>query len=124
MSSSSVSMAGGRGCGGRRGQVSNEEAPHRDRNVQDVMIEDLQRQVAELAQHLAAQEVGNREMENSDFDSTFDNLYHNPAPYWEQRGRDEEFVNEDFQEDEFVDEEFIHGDVHDDVEHEDVEDPS
>jgi hypothetical protein len=47
-SSSSVSMAGG-----RRGQVSNEEAPHRDRNVQDVMIEDLQRQVAELVQRLA-----------------------------------------------------------------------
>jgi hypothetical protein len=35
-SSSSVSMAGG-----RRGQVPNEEAPHRDRNVQDMMIEDL-----------------------------------------------------------------------------------
>jgi hypothetical protein len=36
-------------AGGRRGQVSNEETLHRDRNVQDVMIEDLQRQVAELA---------------------------------------------------------------------------
>jgi hypothetical protein len=75
-------MAGGRG---RRGQVPNEEAPHHDRNVQDVMIEDLQRQVADLAQRLAAQEVGNREM-NSDSDSTFDNPYHNPAPYREQRG--------------------------------------
>jgi hypothetical protein len=117
-SSSSVSMAGG--CG----QVPNEEAPHRDRNVQDVMIENLQRQVAELAQRLAAQEVGNLEMENSNSDSTFENLYHNPAPYWEHRGRDEEFVDEEFQEDEFVDEEFIHEDVHDDVEHEDVEDPS
>jgi hypothetical protein len=113
-SSSSVSMAGG-----RRGQVPNEEAPHRDRNVQDVMIEDLQRQVAELAQLLAAQEVGNREMENSDSDSTFNNPYHNPAPYREQLGRDEEFVDEEFQKDEFVDAEFIHGDVH-----EDVEDPS
>jgi hypothetical protein len=124
MSSSSVSMAGGRDRGGRRGQVPNEEAPHHDRNVQDVMIEGLQRQVAELTQRLAAQEVGNRETENSDSDSTFDNPYHNPAPYREQRGRDEEFVDEEFQEDEFVDEEFIHGDVHDDVEHEDVEDPS
>jgi hypothetical protein len=74
-SSSSISMVGG------RGQVPNEEAPHHDRNVQDVMIEDLQRQVAELAQCLAAQEVGNREMENSDSDSTFDNPYHNPSPY-------------------------------------------
>jgi len=92
-SSSSVSMAGGRG--GRCGQVPNEEAPHRDRNVQDVMIEDLQRQVAELTQHLAAQEVSNREI-NSDSDSTFDNPYHNPAPYREQRGRDEEFVDEEF----------------------------
>jgi len=82
-SSSSVSMAGGRSCGGRRGQVPNEEGPHRDRNIQDVMIEDLQRQVAELTQGLAAQEVGNREMENSDSDSTFDNQYHNPAPYRE-----------------------------------------
>jgi len=123
--SSSVSMVGGRGRGGRRGQVPNEEALHRDRNVQDMMIEDLQRQVAELAQSLAVQEFGNREMENSDSDSTFDNLYHNPAPYRQQCGRDEEeFVDEEFQEDEFVDEEFIHGDVHDDVEHEDVEDPS
>jgi hypothetical protein len=42
-------MAGGRGHGGHHGQVPNEEAPHRDCNVQDVMIEDLQRQVAELA---------------------------------------------------------------------------
>jgi hypothetical protein len=112
-------------AGGRCGQLPNEEAPHRDRNVQDVMIEDLQRQVAELAQRLAVQKFGNREMENSDSDSTFDNPYHNHAPYQEQCGRDEEeFVDEVFQEDEFVDEEFIHGDVHDDVEHEDVEDPS
>jgi hypothetical protein len=90
-------MVGGRGRGGRRGQVPNEEAPHRDRNIQDVMIENLQRQVAELAQRLAAQEVGNREMENSDSDSTFDNPYHNLAPYREQCGQDEEeFVDEEF----------------------------
>jgi hypothetical protein len=44
-SSLSVSMARGRG-----GQVPNEKALHRDHNVQDVMIEDLQRQVAELTQ--------------------------------------------------------------------------
>jgi uncharacterized protein (DUF2461 family) len=53
-SSSLVSMAGGRG---HRGQVPNEEALHRDRNIQDVMIEDLQRQVAELTQRLAAQNM-------------------------------------------------------------------
>ena len=44
-------MAGGRGCG-RRGQVLNEEVPYHERNVQDVMIEDLERQVAELTQRL------------------------------------------------------------------------
>jgi hypothetical protein len=52
------------------------------------MIEDLQRQVAELTQRLAAQEVGNCEMENSNSDSTFDNPYHIPAPYQEHRGRE------------------------------------
>ena len=40
-------MAGGRGHG-YRGQVLNEEVLHYDRSVQDVMIEDLQRQVVEL----------------------------------------------------------------------------
>jgi hypothetical protein len=34
-------MASGCGHGGCRGQVPNEEALHRDCNVQDVMIEDL-----------------------------------------------------------------------------------
>ncbi|KAE8729833.1 hypothetical protein F3Y22_tig00003151pilonHSYRG00058 [Hibiscus syriacus] len=45
-------MAEGRGRG-RREQVSNEEAQHRDHSVQDAMIADLQRQVAELTQRLA-----------------------------------------------------------------------
>lgn len=73
-------MAGGRDRG-RRGQVLNEEVPHRDRSIHDVMIEDLQRQVAELTQRLAAQEFGNRGMEDhdSDSDSIFMNLYHNHA---------------------------------------------
>jgi hypothetical protein len=42
------------GHGGHRGQVPSEEVRHCDRNVQDVMIEDLQRQVVELTQRLAA----------------------------------------------------------------------
>jgi hypothetical protein len=43
------------GCGhGWRGQVSNEEVPYHERSVQDVMIEDLQRQVAELTHRLAS----------------------------------------------------------------------
>lgn len=43
-------------CGRSRGrdQVLIEEVPHRDYNVQDVMIEDLQRQVAELTLRLKA----------------------------------------------------------------------
>ncbi|KAE8676344.1 putative CCCH-type zinc finger family protein [Hibiscus syriacus] len=52
-------MAGGRGRG-RREQVPNEEAQRRDRSVQDVMIADLQRQVAELTQCLAAQDFEDR----------------------------------------------------------------
>ena len=79
-------MAGGHGRGGRRGQVPTEEVPHRDRSTQDVMIEDLQRQVTELTQCLAAQEVSNHEAEDSDTDSTFDNPYHNRLR--EHRGRE------------------------------------
>jgi hypothetical protein len=69
-------MTGGCGfCWG--GLVSNEEASYHERSLQDVMIEDLQRQVAELNQRLAAQ---NMEMycdidgHNSEFN--FENLYH------------------------------------------------
>jgi molybdopterin-guanine dinucleotide biosynthesis protein A len=47
-------MAGGRG---QRGQVPKEEVPYHEHNIQDVMIEDLQRQVAELTQRLAAQSL-------------------------------------------------------------------
>ncbi|XP_022875589.1 uncharacterized protein LOC111394033 [Olea europaea var. sylvestris] len=57
-------MVGGRGRG-RRGQVPIEEVQHRDRNVQDVTIEDLQRQVAELTQRLAEQEFGNHDLKRS-----------------------------------------------------------
>jgi hypothetical protein len=60
----------------------------RMRKLRTVMIEDLQRQVVELTQHLAVQEVGNREIENSDSNSTFDNPYHNHAPNRGHRGRE------------------------------------
>jgi hypothetical protein len=124
-SSSSVFMAGGRGRGGRRGQVPNEEALHHNRNVQDVMIEDLHMQVAELTQRLAAQNMDTKcDIDGYNSESNFENPYHNPVLVREQCGRDEEFVDEEFQEDEFVDDEFKHRDVHDDIEHEDVEDPS
>jgi hypothetical protein len=76
-------MAGGHG---QRGQVSNEEVPYHACSVQDVMIEDLQRQVAELTQRLATQ---NLEM-YSDVDgrnskSNFENPYHKPVLVREQR---------------------------------------
>ncbi|KAE8696147.1 putative CCCH-type zinc finger family protein [Hibiscus syriacus] len=90
---SPVSMAGGRGRG-RREQVPNEEAQRRDRSVQDVMIADLQRQVAELTQRLAAQDLEDREASDHDTNSTFENPYHNRAGFRgagfrEHRGREE-----------------------------------
>ena len=46
-------MAGGHGFG-RRGQVPHEEVLYHERNVRDVTIEDLERQVVELTQCLEA----------------------------------------------------------------------
>ncbi|KAE8694063.1 putative Quercetin 3-O-methyltransferase 1 [Hibiscus syriacus] len=79
-------MAGGRG---RREQVPNEEAQRRYRNVQDVMIADLQRQVAELTQRLAAQDFEDRDASDQDTNSAFENPYHNRALFREHRGREE-----------------------------------
>jgi hypothetical protein len=47
-------MTGDRVRGWSR-QVLNEEVTYHEHSVQDIMIEDLQRQVAELTQRLAAQ---------------------------------------------------------------------
>ncbi|KAG2675553.1 hypothetical protein I3760_12G009300 [Carya illinoinensis] len=87
-------MAGGRG---RRGQVSNVEAQHRDRSVQDVMIEDLQRQVTELTQRLVAQDFKDCEASDHDSNSTFENPYHNRALFREHRRREERHGDLDFQ---------------------------
>ncbi|GAB2212014.1 hypothetical protein Droror1_Dr00025357 [Drosera rotundifolia] len=46
------SMAGGRGGHGRRGQALNEEAPNLDPAVYEVIVTDLQKQVAELTRLL------------------------------------------------------------------------
>ncbi|KAE8715853.1 putative Quercetin 3-O-methyltransferase 1 [Hibiscus syriacus] len=81
-----VSMAGGRG---RREKVPNEEAQRRDRNVQDVMIANLQRQVVELTQRLAAQDFEDREASDHDTNSAFENPYHNRALFREHRGQEE-----------------------------------
>jgi len=86
------------GCDcGRCGQVPNEEVPYHEHNVQDVMIEDLQRQVAELTQRLAAQ---NMEMhcniDNCNLDFNCENLYHNFVLGREQHGQDEQYRDLDF----------------------------
>jgi prephenate dehydrogenase len=80
---------------GWRGQVPNEKVPYHECNVQDIMIEDLQKQVVELIQHLAAQNMEMyRDIDDCNSESNFENLYHNPVLVQEQRGRDEEFVDE------------------------------
>ncbi|XP_068638533.1 uncharacterized protein [Aristolochia californica] len=72
---------------GRRGQHQNEEAPFRGRNLQNVVIEDLQRQVAELTQRLAAQDFGDREMGSHDSDTSFENPYRNQPRFGGHRGQ-------------------------------------
>lgn len=79
-------LMAGRGRG-RRGQVPDEEVPYRDRNVQDVLVEDLQRQVAELTQRLVAQDFGN--VEGHESDSSFENPYHHRVRGREHRGRED-----------------------------------
>jgi hypothetical protein len=68
----------------------NEDVPYHERNVQDVMIEDLQRQVAELIEHLAMQNLEmHHDIDGHDSESNFKNLYHNPILVREQCGQDE-----------------------------------
>ena len=80
-------MIGGHG---RHGQVPKEEVPYHEGNIQDVMIENLQRQIAELTKRLAAQ---NFEMycdiNGHNSYSNFENPYHKPVLVQEQRVRDE-----------------------------------
>lgn len=79
-------MVGGRGRG-HCGQVLIEKVPHHDHNFQDVMIEDLWRQVVKLTQRLVEQDFDNHEVEGHDFDASLENSYHNHAWDWEYRGR-------------------------------------
>ncbi|XP_022858917.1 uncharacterized protein LOC111379712 [Olea europaea var. sylvestris] len=69
------------------------EVPHRDRNIQDVTIEDLHRQVAELTQRLAEQEFSNHDVEGHDFDTSFENPYHHRARVWEHREQNDRHVD-------------------------------
>jgi hypothetical protein len=68
-------MIGDRGRGWRK-QVPNEGFPYHERNVQYVMIKDLQRQVAELTQRLTAQNMEmNCDIDGRNSKSNFENLY-------------------------------------------------
>jgi hypothetical protein len=70
-------MTGDRGW---RGQVPNKEVSYHERNVQDVMIGDFQRQIAELTQLLAAQNMlMYRDIDDHNSESNFENPYHNPG---------------------------------------------
>ncbi|KAJ0981854.1 hypothetical protein J5N97_010109 [Dioscorea zingiberensis] len=53
------------------------------------MNEDLQRQVAELTQRLAARDLGDREVSDHDFESTFVNPYSQRGQSREHRAREE-----------------------------------
>lgn len=76
---------------GRCEQIPNEKVPNHERSIQDMMIEDLQRQVAELTRHLTTQNLYDREMDDRDSESSFENPYHNSVLRQEQRGQDERY---------------------------------
>jgi hypothetical protein len=69
------------------GHVPNEEVPYHKRDVQDVTIKNLQRQVAKLTQRLAVQNLER----DRDSDSSFENPYHNPVLDREQCGREHRY---------------------------------
>jgi hypothetical protein len=76
-------------CLGWHGQVPNEEVvPYYERNIQDVMIEDLEMWVAQLTRRLAVQ---NWELYHNidchDSQSNFKNPYNNPVVVGEWRCR-------------------------------------
>jgi len=69
-------MTGDRGW---RVQVPNGKVPYHECIIQEVMIEDLQKQVVELTQRLAAQNMEMyHDIDGRDSKSNFENLYHNP----------------------------------------------
>ena len=80
-------MAGDRGRG-RHGLIPVKEVQHHDRNLQEKIMADVQRQVTELTQSLAAQNFEKQETTGHDSDSTFDNPYHNRVNFREGHGRE------------------------------------
>ncbi len=78
-------MTSGRSRGWHR-QVLNEEVPYHESNIQDMMIEDLQRQVMQLIPRLAMRNMElHCDIDNRDLESNFENLYHNHVIVQEQR---------------------------------------
>ena len=74
---------------GQRGQVPNEKVPYHERSIEDMMIEDLQRQVVELTQRLVAQYLEMYcDIDDHNSKSNFKNLYHKLVLFREQRVRD------------------------------------
>jgi hypothetical protein len=69
--------------------VLNEEVSYHERSVQNVIVEDLQRQVAKSTQHLAGQNMEkNCDIDGHNSESNFEKPYHNPVLFQEQHGRD------------------------------------
>ncbi|GAB2217525.1 hypothetical protein Drorol1_Dr00000722 [Drosera rotundifolia] len=84
-------MAGG--CG-RRGKAQNEEAPNQDRVVHEVIVADLQKQVADSTCQMAKAKY--REWSLSDSDSSFENQHHSPIRFREGRERGFPYGGYDF----------------------------
>jgi hypothetical protein len=74
---SSVFMTGGR-CRSWHGHVPNEEVSYNEHSVQNMIVEDLQKLIAELTQRLAVQNIEMyRDIYGCDLESNFENPYHN-----------------------------------------------
>ena len=56
-----------------------------------MMIEDLQKQVAELIQRLAARDFKDLVISDRNSESTFENPYHHRTTYWEHRSWEEQY---------------------------------
>jgi hypothetical protein len=83
-----------------RREVPNEDVSYHEHNLQDVIIKDLQWQVAELTQRLVAQNMEMyRDIDGRNSKSNFENPYHNHVLVREHHGRDEKFQLEEDVED-------------------------
>jgi len=70
-------------------RIAVEEFQPCERGMQDIMIKDLQWKVAELIHHLAQTMKLTHDMDDRNLESSFENLYHNPALGREHCGRND-----------------------------------